>query len=86
MYGYRQEKIDVDHYWDLKGYNSGILTVTWLLPQYRKQQVLKFRLGHTMHNPPKSASQTDNLGQHLRGQLHMYIQPTLISVNKNTSD
>ena len=39
-----------------------------------------------MHNPPKSASLTDNLGRHLRGQLHMYIQPTLISVNKNTSD
>ena len=77
MYGHHKEKIDVDHYWDLKGYNSGILTVTWLLPQYRKQQVLKFRLGHTICNPPKRASLTGNLGLHLRGRLHLYIQPTL---------
>ena len=47
------------------------------LPQYRKQQVLKFRLGHTICNPPMRALLTGNLGLHLRGRLHLYIQPTL---------
>ena len=27
MYGYCQEKIDLGHYWDLKGYKEGVVVV-----------------------------------------------------------
>ena len=27
MYGYCQEKIDLGHYWDLKGYKEGVFVV-----------------------------------------------------------